>query len=39
MENFELLKAVNEEIGILKEKIEELKKENDTLKASLNIKE
>lgn len=36
MENLELLKILNEEIGLLKERIEELKKENNT--ELLNLK-
>ena len=36
VENLELLKVLNEEIGLLKERIEELKKENDALRASLD---
>lgn len=36
MKNLELLKIVNGEIKILKEEIEQLQKENDALKASLN---
>ncbi len=36
MENLELLKIANEEIKTLKGEIEQLQKENDALKASLN---
>ena len=36
MKNLELLKIANGEIKILKEEIEQLQKENDALKASLN---
>lgn len=36
MDNIELLKITNEEIKRLKDKIIKLKKENDTLKMSLN---
>lgn len=35
MENLELLKVLNKEIGLLKERIEELKKENDALRTAL----